>query len=136
LTQYEGFLENPDLQALCTIYFGFEDSSWGIHLSFGLFLWVVFIPWTDYMLFRSFLLWYVFFVGRRLRHKTICFVSALVWLQFGVLSRARPYRLVFYDMVTSTSIGIHTLEKKKGVHVSFCSISLINHNLLHLIWEE
>jgi hypothetical protein len=137
LTRYEGFLENPDLQALCTIYFDFEDSSRGIHLSFSLFLWVVFIPWTDYILFKSFLLRYVFFVGCRLKHKTICFVNALFFsIIWGAITSKT---LLGWSSTTWWPLlqwAYTHLRKEKGVHASSCSISPLNHNLLHLVWEE
>jgi hypothetical protein len=54
----------------------------------------------------------------------------------GCYHKQDPSRLAFYDMATSTSIGIYALEKEKGVYPSTCSINSLSHGLIHLVWEK
>jgi hypothetical protein len=58
----------------------------------------------------------------------------LFYCNFGCYHKQNPFGLAFHDMVTSTIVGIHVIEK--GMFASTCSISSLSHDLLHLVWEE
>ena len=105
-------------------------------LSCCLYLWVVSTSWIDYMLFRSFPIRHVFFVGCRLKHMNIYSFSVLSLLQFRVLSRIWPLwvGLLLYGIIYFS--GHASTIKEKRIYTSTYLASPYNLDLLHLVWEK
>jgi len=94
MTRLRRFLEIWDPQTLYIISSGFQVTFQDTYLFYGLLLWVVFIPYINFMLIKSSPVWYVSFAGHMLRHATIYSSSILSQFWYEVLLRVWPFPLL------------------------------------------